>query len=194
MDLDLRYLPEFDDLILVAILPTPRDLEIARLLGWYRIPLQHAPKILTVDYLAFYQPGSFGDWGSRIEFIAPVRGHELTSRRQLLHAEPDHPRADDDYIKMQLAGLRKLPQPILAETWKRLAFLYTTGGYLLSANTLNDLVLHGEEKKLLWRSMRERSLRAQEYQTAELPGPDLSDEALSGLIRIFAGFEGAARS
>ena len=43
------------DLILVCLLPTPRDLEIARLLGWYRIPLRSAPKVVALDYLAFYQ-------------------------------------------------------------------------------------------------------------------------------------------
>jgi hypothetical protein len=44
-------------LILVAVLNNPRDLEIARLLGWYRIPLRSAPKVIAVDYLAFYQTG-----------------------------------------------------------------------------------------------------------------------------------------
>jgi hypothetical protein len=47
-------------LVLVCLLPAPRDLEIARLLGWYRIPLRSAPKVIAVDYLAFYQPASFG--------------------------------------------------------------------------------------------------------------------------------------
>ena len=46
-------------LVLVAFIPTPRDLEIARVLGWYRIPLRSAPKVIAVDYLAFYQPASF---------------------------------------------------------------------------------------------------------------------------------------
>ncbi len=47
-------------LVLVAIIPNQRDLEIARLLGWYRIPLKNAPKVIAVDYLALYQTGSFG--------------------------------------------------------------------------------------------------------------------------------------
>ena len=46
-------------LILVCLLPTPRDLEIARLHGWYRIPFKSAPKVVAVDYFAFYQPGRF---------------------------------------------------------------------------------------------------------------------------------------
>ena len=68
-------------------MPTPRDMEIARLLGWYRIPLRTAPKVVAVDYLAFYQPLSFGDSGGQIEFVASVRGHELTTRRELLQDE-----------------------------------------------------------------------------------------------------------
>ncbi|MCH8338962.1 MAG: hypothetical protein IH858_09010, partial [Chloroflexi bacterium] len=31
--------PGADELVLVAILNTPRDLELAQTLGWYRIPL-----------------------------------------------------------------------------------------------------------------------------------------------------------
>ncbi len=80
------------DLVLVCLVPSPRDLEIARLLGWYRIPLRTAPKVVAVDYLAFYQPGSFGEHSGQIEFIASVRGHELTTRAELLRDQPDHPR------------------------------------------------------------------------------------------------------
>ena len=72
------------DLILVCLLPTPRDLEIARLLGWYRIPLRTAPKVVAVDYLAFYQTSAFADRGGQIEFVAQVKGHELTTRGELL--------------------------------------------------------------------------------------------------------------
>src|SRR5512138_2786450 len=126
-------------LVLVCLLPTPRDLEIARLLGWYRIPLRTAPKVVTVDYLAFYQPASFGERGGQIEFIAPVHGHELTTRGELLKDEADHPRAREEYYKIQVGALEKLARPIKAEKWKRLTFLYTTGEYLLKAKTLNDL-------------------------------------------------------
>ena len=100
-------------LILVAFLPTPRDLEIARLLGWYRIPLRTAPKVVAVDYLAFYQPASFGERGGRIEFVSQVRGHELTTRAELIRDEADHPRAREEYYKIQLGGLEKLSNPIV---------------------------------------------------------------------------------
>ena len=69
--------PPDNALILIGVMPHPRDLDIARLLGWYRIPFRTAPKVVDVDYVAFYQPASFGEeqrW--QIRHYAPVRGHE----------------------------------------------------------------------------------------------------------------------
>ena len=171
------------DLILVCLLPTPRDLEIARLLGWYRVPLRTAPKVVAVDYLAFYQPSAFADRGGQIEYIAPVRGHELTTRGELLKDESDHPRAKEEYYKLQIGGLEKLKEPVKSEKWKRLTFLYTTGEYLLKAKSLNDLVVDGDERQLLWRSLRERAENSQLYKT-DLPEADIPPEVLIALLGI----------
>jgi hypothetical protein len=169
-------------LVLVAVVNNPRDLEIARLLGWYRIPLRTAPKVIAVDYLAFYQTGSFGEGKWRIQYIAPVRGHELTTRAELLRTEPDHPRAKEEYYKIQLGTLELLDQPILADTWRRITFLYTTGEYLLRAATINDLVIQSDERQLLWQALRERA--EQGYGTQDLPDMDLSEEVLAILLGI----------
>ncbi|HIE25136.1 MAG TPA: hypothetical protein EYP74_03960 [Anaerolineales bacterium] len=171
------------DLILVCLIPSLRDMEIARLLGWYRIPLRTAPKVISVDYLAFYQPSSFGKSGGRIEFIAPVRGHELVSRAELLRDESDHPRAHEEYYKIQLGALEKLPNPILAAKWKRLTFLYTTGEYLLQAETLNNLAVKNDERKLLWKSLRERAENSSLYKV-ELPDIDIDPKLLVALLGI----------
>ena len=171
------------DLILVCLLPKPRDLEIVRLLGWYRIPLRSAPKVVAVDQLAFYQAGSFGASGSRINFFAKVRGHELTTRLELLIDETNHPRANDEYYKIQIGELEKLSQPIFADKWKRLTFLYTTGEYLLKAKTLNDLVVNSEERAILWRSLHERAENEQLYKT-DLPEADIPTEILVKLLGI----------
>ena len=170
-------------LVLVCLLPTPRDLEIARLLGWYRIPLRTAPKVVAVDYLAFYQPSAFADHGGQIEFIAQVRGHELTTRGELLKYEAHHPRAREEYYKLQIGGLEKLKEPVKSEKWKRLTFLYTTGEYLLNAKSLNDLVVDGDERQLLWRSLRERAENEQLYKT-NLPDADIPPEVLIALLGI----------
>jgi len=170
-------------LVLVCLLPSPRDLEIARLLGWYRIPLRTAPKVVAVDYLAFYQPSAFGGRGGQIEFIAQVRGHELTTRGELFKDEADHPRSNEEYYKIQLGGLEKLSQPIMADKWKRLTFLYTTGEYLLNAKLLNDLVVQNEERDLLWKSLRERAENEQLYKV-DLPEADIPPDVLMALLGI----------
>jgi hypothetical protein len=170
-------------LILVCLLPTPRDLEIARLLGWYRIPLRTSPKVVAVDYLAFYQPSAFGERGGQIEFVAPVRGHELTTRGELIKDEANHPRAREEYYKIQIGALEKLPRPITTDKWKRLTFLYSTGEYLLNATTLNDLVVEGDERQLLWQSLRERAENEQLYKV-DLPEADIPPDILMALLGI----------
>ena len=170
-------------LVLVCLLPSPRDLEIARLLGWYRIPFRTAPKVVAVDTLAFYQPGSFGEGAGRIEWTAPVRGHELTTRAELLRDEPGHPRAGEEYFKIQLGALERLPHPVVADKWKRITFLYTTGEYLLKAQTLNDLVVQSDERQLLWQSLRERAVNGQLYKI-DLPEVDIPPDVLIALLGI----------
>ncbi|MBT3336925.1 MAG: hypothetical protein HN391_03290 [Anaerolineae bacterium] len=170
-------------------------MEIARLLGWYRVPLRTAPKVLSVDYLAFYQPAAFGARGGQIEFIAPVHGHELATRAELLRDEADHPRAHEEYYKIQLGGLEKLPNPVLAKKWKRLTFLYTTGEYLLQAETLNDLVVQDDERKLLWKSLRERAENSKLYKT-DLPDVDIDPAllvALLGIKEVTTNYDGEAK-
>lgn len=145
------------DLVLVAIVKTPRDLEIARVLGWYRIPLVSAPKTMRIDWLAFYQTAAFGSSRWRVETVAPVRGYELMRRADLLREEADHPRAKDPYVKLQLGPLQRLDQPIPSAKWRRFTFLYTTGERLLRARDLRDLrVPASKERDILWKLLRER--------------------------------------
>ncbi len=152
----MKIVPSQDDLVLVCLIPQPRDMEIARVLGWYRIPLKHAPKIVFTDCLAFYQPASFGkehQW--RIEYCAPVRGVELTKRRDLLREEKFHPKAEDEYYKISLGDLIPLEKPIPADNWKRITFFYTTGEQLLNAQTISDLIIDQEKKEFFKNTVME---------------------------------------
>lgn len=163
-------LPE-TSLILVAILPNQRDFDIARLFGWYRIPLKSAPKVISVDYLAFYQTKTFGE-GQRwqIAYVAEILGHELVRRRDLIRDEPDHPRSEEEYFKIQIGPLQRLETAVPAGDWKRITFFYTTGEQFKIAKTINDLVVKSqEEREVLWHSLRERALKAHEYRADDLP-------------------------
>lgn len=174
------------DLILVAVINNPRDLEIARMLGWYRIPIRSAPKVIAVDYLAFYQTSAFGADKWLIQWVAAVKGHELASRRELLRDEPDHPHADHEYYKIQLGALERLPEPIPAGKWRRITFLYTTGEYLLKSETVNDLVVRSEERSSLWQALRDRASQSSMYagSTDELPGLDIDPLLLAMMLGI----------
>lgn len=171
-------------LVLVAVMNNPRDLEIARVLGWYRIPLRFAPKVIAVDYLAFYQTAAFGEDKWRIQHIAPVTGHELTTRVDLFKDEPDHPRARDEYFKIQLGPIEQLAQPILAKKWRRITFFYTTGEYMLQAETINDLVVHSEQRQTLWQALRERGEKFSLDSSSTLPELDISQETLALILGL----------
>ena len=177
--------PAATALILVAYLPSPRDMEIARLLGWYRVPLRKAPKVIDVDYLAFYQAAPFGaEHRWKIETYAAVRGYEMARRAELLRDEVDHPRANEEYYKIQLGPLERLPAPIQAGRWKRITFLYTTGERLQTARTAHELVVRDDEERgVLWRSLRERALHSGAYTPQELPELPL-DPAILALLDL----------
>jgi hypothetical protein len=180
--------PSASDLVLVAILKDKRDLEIARVLGWYRIPLKTAPKTVSVDYLAFYQTAKFGDEKWAINYFAPVRGHELTTRAQLLRTQPDHPRANEPYYKIQIGTLERLPHPIPSRAWRRITFLYTTGDRLLAAEELNDLIVQSEERERLWKALYERGLSAErQYESASGGELDLALLCALGQLGITLG-------
>lgn len=161
---------EPSDLLLIAVINNPRDLEIARFLGWYRIPLRYAPKIIRVDALAFYQTSEFAEEKWSIRYTARVRGVELVRRIDLLQDEPGHPRAMEEYYKFQLSPVIALERPIPARRWKRITFLYTTGEKLLSANSIEDLVINDSEQNVLWGALRDSPLKAEAFEGREFLG------------------------
>ena len=100
-----------DDRILVAIMNNKKDWQRVLHEGWYRIPVKHAPKDTPgFDYLAFYQTKTFGSDKWAIHYYAPIEGHELMTRKDLIPSQPNHKRADSWYYKLQLGPLQhKLP-------------------------------------------------------------------------------------
>jgi hypothetical protein len=134
------------DRVLVAIMNSRRDFEIARDEGWYRIPERRAPASATeAAALAFYFTKAFGDDKWAIHWYAPVRGHELARRRDLFPDDDDHPRADDAYFKLQLGPLMRLEQPIPSLRWRRISFIETSWDRFMAAEEINDLYASGAD-------------------------------------------------
>ena len=132
-----------EDRVLVAIMPSPRDLAIARDQGWYRIPQQQSPKGIHAEYLAFYFNRAFGSQKWAIHYYAPQLGFELVRRLDLFPDEPRHPRADHLYFKVQLGSLQQLERPIISLRWRRISFIHTTWDRFMDATEINDLFFEG---------------------------------------------------
>jgi hypothetical protein len=134
------------DRVLVAIMNNRRDFEIARDEGWYRVPVKTAPQSTTeAAVLALYFTKAFGEEKWSIRWYAPVRGHELARRRDLLPQEPDHPRADEVYYKLQLGPLMKLELPIYSLRWRRVTFIESSWDRFTAAEEVNDLYASGAD-------------------------------------------------
>lgn len=133
-----------EDRLLVAYVPTPRDFELILAQGWYRIPQKYTPKGLHAEYIAFYFGRRFGDKKWAIHHFAANNGHELVQRIDLLPDEPDHPRAQEIYHKIQLGPVETLARPIISLHWRRILFIHTTWDRFQVAAEINDLLLDGD--------------------------------------------------
>lgn len=162
-----------EDRVLIAYVPRPSDFDIIRREGWYRIPQRFAPKGLHAEIIAFYFSSKFGEEKWAIHYYARTTGHELARRRDLLPDEPDHPRADDIYYKVQLGPLQKLAQPIVSLRWRRVTFIHTTWDRFQDATEINDLFIEGGPYvDRLYATLKERGIHAErDYRVAE-EGPE----------------------
>jgi hypothetical protein len=137
---------DIDDMarVLVAVVPRVRDLELARVEGWYRVPLARLPARFAADFLAFYQTAAFGAERWAVRYYAPVLRYRIAPRRELLPDEPDHPRADERYYRVEIGPLESLPLPLPAERLRRVSFISTTFGQLRRARDVCEL-FHPDE-------------------------------------------------
>lgn len=132
-----------EDRVLVAYIPIPSDFEILKEESWYRIPQKHAPKGLFSEYLAFYFGKHFGEDKWTVRYYAKQLGRELLTRKELLPAEVNHPRAEEYYYKIQLGPLQELQRPIVSLQWRRIIFIHTTWDRFQDAIEINDLFVEG---------------------------------------------------
>jgi len=151
-----------EDRVLVAYVPEPKDFERIQADGWYRIPVQYAPKGLYAEYIAFYFGSKFGDQKWAVHYYARNLGHELTIRRELVPDQPDHEHAGDLYYKIQLGPLIHRPEPIVSLRWRRVTFIHTTWDRFQDASEINDLLLEGDAYvDRIYATLKEREERGE---------------------------------
>ncbi|MGC8873538.1 MAG: hypothetical protein ACP5SI_03700 [Chloroflexia bacterium] len=146
--------------VLVAVLKSLQDLERAQA-GWYRIPVERLPhRGLDARYIAFYQPRSSGPEGGVVRYVARVLRWEVARRRDILPEEPEHPRAEALYYRVQLGPMERLVPPIVPGRWRRFAFIVTHRERLYQARELRDLVHGNRWEESLWKALRRTGLLA----------------------------------
>ena len=129
-----------EDRVLVGVMPDPHDFEIAHERHWYRVPAKHAPKGIHAEYVAFYFTTKFPEnlrWA--IHFYARRTGHEMVRRIDLFPDQPNHPRAQERYYKLQLGPLKQKHPPIPSLRWRRITFIQTSWERFIAAREVNDL-------------------------------------------------------
>ena len=138
------------DLVLIAMVNNKRDLHIASTQHWYRIPVKNAPRQLEeMKYIAFYQTKAFGDQKWTIYYWAEIKKIKIVKRLELMPHEDDHPKADDQYYKVEIGHFRRLPEPIVSKKGLRVAFISTTLEKFRAAKEMDEF-------------FRERSLESDE--------------------------------
>ena len=184
-----------DSPVLVVVVNDPTDLARARDDGWYRIPLDRAPRRIAADYLAFYQTGAFPPeerWA--VHWLAPVLEYRLATRRELIPEEPEHPRADQSYYKVTLGPLASLPHAVPSRRLRRITFIPTTLGRLLEAQEINDLWIKSSAQERLWAALKLADVDAErQYPLADdLPAADFALFCRDGRVAVLIMDEPAA--
>lgn len=174
--------------VLVAVLNNADDLRRVAAEGWYRIPQRKAPPRVGADYLAFYQTGAFDDApeAQTITYYAATRRYRLLTRRELLPAEADHPRADDYYFRIELGPLQRLELPVPSASLRRVTFIYTTLGRLLHAQDARDLFIPQDDDPFhrLWDALRANKLRPLKNRLVDDRPVDIALRARGGNLGI----------
>lgn len=142
--------------VLVALLPSPKDLAIARTEGWYRIPAHKAPVLIRegrATHIAFYQPKDFGDERYLIRWYSPITSAVIRKRIEVLPNEPLNPNAQTDYYIIGCADMQQLAQPIPSVRPRRVVFFPTTLKKLFTATDINHLFNDSPLETLLWNEL-----------------------------------------
>jgi hypothetical protein len=172
--------------VLVAVVNNIEDLRRAASEGWYRIPQRTAPRRIGADYLAFYQTAAFKEQeeAQTVTYYAATRRYRLLTRRELLPAEADHPRADDFYFRIDIGPLQRLERPVPAAKYHRLTFIHTTLDRLLTAQDVVDLFRSDDPFETLWHALREHRLRPLKNRLAGERPVDIALRARGGYLGI----------
>jgi very-short-patch-repair endonuclease len=146
---------------LIAILKEKSDLSILQDQGWYRIPVESAPKRWPPRWLAFYQPNNFGKDAYRIRYYGQIKEINIVKRYEIFPNEISSERSEREYYILTLEKLEELAKPIPSYRPRRLAFIPTTWEKFIKANQINDLFDDSPLEEKMWLELKGLSIEAE---------------------------------
>lgn len=146
---------------LVALLKARADFAILRDEGWYRIPVNRAPKRWPPRWLGFYQPKAFGAEAYRVQWYGEVAAIDEVMRQTLFPHEPSNPKSQQPYFRIRLRQLEQRAEPVLSHRPRRLLFIPTTWEKFEHAEELNDLFDDSPLEDALWAGLKQLQLSAE---------------------------------
>ena len=155
--------------VLVCILKHKRDRRILLQERWYRIPVAYLPR-RKFTHLAFYQPIEFGRFGKRIQYYARVLKGGIVKRIDLLPKEKNHPRAYEDYVRIEVAWVKKLAHPIKNIIPRRVSFGFTSLRSLLKAGDILELYGIPPTEQIIERGLQRLGIKTEKEFTISKDG------------------------
>jgi hypothetical protein len=96
-----------------------------------------------------------------LRYYAPIHGHELVTRRDLIPSEPEHAWAGNWYYAFQLGPLEHKLPPIVSTRWRRVTFIVTSGDRFMNGHEINDLFEQGSPPGRLYVKLKEMGIQVE---------------------------------
>lgn len=151
---------------LIAILKSPSDFLIAKEKHWYRIPCNTklVPKIVkdgTIEYIAFYFTNSFNELSKLIIYYAKVTNVSIVRRIDLFPELTSDPRKFQQYYKIEISTLKKIKEPIVSPSQRRILFISTSKEHFENAKEINDLYFESPIEEKFWKFLKKDKIQAE---------------------------------
>jgi very-short-patch-repair endonuclease len=154
---------------LIALLKDKSDLAILQQQGWYRVPVDTAPRRWPPTWIGFYQPKNFGPDAYRVRYFGRVRQITQVPRRELFPNELPSARSARLYHRVTFERLEERAAPVRSLRARRLTFIPTTWDKFIAAEQINDLFDDSPLEDRLWERLKQLDISAERQWTVQ-PG------------------------
>lgn len=147
--------------VLIALMNSISDFEIAKTLRWYRIPVKSAPKIVKegkLQIIAFYHTKAFINEKYSIQYYGVVNKISIVKRIKLFPDEVHNPKTYNDYYKIEFNTIQKLETPIICKRNRRILFIPTSKEKFFNASEINHLFNDSILEDILWNRFIEKKI------------------------------------